>query len=148
MLLWLQELLHRTDQLYNMASVISITLQDEDMSSQKTVEYITQLECENKHLRELLQFTQSGAFDSTIDSTTTTPLSSHPPTAGVGGTNARPESLKTTNTPQQQQQEEEVGTEDGVYVHIDTPLNSGQTTPTVTTPTKSDEAVLTGEPNN
>lgn len=148
-LLFLQELLHRTDQLYHMAAVISLTMQEDDTSSQKAVEYITQLECENKHLRELLQFTQSGVLESSIERAQhdNTPVNS-PSTAQTSGLpfpkhhpSSNPNQRGTPQAEFQNAASHSVtlgitsgvppGGNDGGYVHVDTPLNSGQITPVV-----------------
>lgn len=142
----LQELLHRTDQLYHMAAVISLTMQEDDTSSQKAVEYITQLECENKHLRELLQFTQSGVLESAIERAQhdNTPVNS-PSTAQTSGLSfPKHPSSSQGGTPRAEFQTTAShsgslgivsgaprGGSDGSYVHVATPLNSGQTTPVV-----------------
>lgn len=136
----LQELLHRTDQLYHMAAVISLTMQEDDTSSQKAVEYITQLECENKHLRELLQFTQSGVLesateraqhDSTPVNSPSTAQSSFPKPSQPNQGGSLHADFRTTAS-------HSVGITSGGppggsggYVHVATPLNSGQTTPVV-----------------
>ena len=46
-----------------MAAVISLSQQDDDAAWQKILEHVSQLEHENKHLRELLQFTTAGILD-------------------------------------------------------------------------------------
>ena len=46
----------RTDQVYNMAAVMYRAALIEDTSAQLTMERISRLEYENRHLRELLQF--------------------------------------------------------------------------------------------
>ena len=145
-----QELLHRTDQLYHMAAVISLTMQEDDGASQKTVEYITQLEYENKHLRELLQFTQTGVLESAGDHgqppllSDSTPINS-PSTASIL---AFPKNPPTASSPPGAALHSEIWTAakrsarsdetSGVaavtgsgaeYVHVATPLNSGQNTP-------------------
>ena len=51
-----QELQLRTDQVYNMASVMYQAARAEDATSQAVAERVAQLEFENKHLRDLLQF--------------------------------------------------------------------------------------------
>ena len=138
-----QELLHRTDQLYHMAAIIALTMQEEDSASQKTLEYVTQLECENKHLRELLHFTQSGVLESATDHTpldTATPVNS-PSTASSfpqsspshphrplphfpPATDPHSEGAGGASDPHS-------GGAGGGYVHTATPLNSGQSTPVV-----------------
>ena len=52
----LQALRSRTDQLYNMAAVMYRAAQAEDSTSCVTTEQVARLEYENRHLRELLQF--------------------------------------------------------------------------------------------
>lgn len=121
-----------------MAAVISLTMQEEDSASQKTVEYVTQLECENKQLRELLHFTQSGVLDSAVDHTSldsATPVNS--PSAGPSFSRNQPQrappDFSTATDPQS------VGVSggphssrgEGGYVHTATPLHSGQSTPVV-----------------
>jgi hypothetical protein len=128
-----EELLHRTDQLYHMAAVVSMTMQEEDTSSQKTVEYITQLECENKHLRDLLHFTQSGLLDSASDSAH--PADSATPTSSLGpeqdiARHSSPHTREFRPPPVP------VG-EGGVYTA--TPINSGQATP-IATPTTGEKS--------
>lgn len=51
-----QEVQLRTDQVYNMAAVMYRAALVEDASVQLTTEKISRLEYENRHLRELLQF--------------------------------------------------------------------------------------------
>lgn len=51
-----EELQLRTDQVYNMASVMYQAARAEDATSQAVAERVAQLEFENKHLRDLLQF--------------------------------------------------------------------------------------------
>ena len=122
-----QELLHRTDQLYHMAAVVSMTMQEEDTSSQKTVEYITQLECENKHLRDLLQFTQSGLLDYTSDSS--------PHTTNTDPTSSKDIS-RPPNFPLRMPPPVPMAADGGMYTA--TPINSGQVTP-IATPTSGEE---------
>lgn len=54
-----QEVQYLTDQVYNMAAIMYKAALTEDISSQQTMERVAQLEYENKHLRELLQFSTS-----------------------------------------------------------------------------------------
>lgn len=144
-ILSLQELLHRTDQLYHMAAVISLTMQEDDTSSQRAVEYITQLECENKHLRELLQFTQSGALESATERAQhdSTPVNSPSTAQSSGLPFPKPPQPNQGGFPQAEfrttaSHSGSVGISSGGpsggsggYVHVATPLNSGQTTPMV-----------------
>ena len=51
-----QELQQRTDQVYNMAAVMYRAAQVEDSSSQQMLERLAKLEYENRHLREVLQY--------------------------------------------------------------------------------------------
>ena len=51
-----QEVQLRTDQVYNMAAMMYRAALVEDASVQLTTEKISRLEYENRHLRELLQF--------------------------------------------------------------------------------------------
>lgn len=140
-----QELLHRTDQLYHMAAVISLTMQEDDTSSQKAVQYITQLECENKHLRELLQFTQSGVLESATERAQhdNTPVNSPSTAQSSGLPFPKPPQPTPGGHPQAEfrttaSHSGSVGISSGGppggsggYVHVATPLNSGQTTPLV-----------------
>lgn len=128
-----------------MAAVISLTMQEDDASSQKTVEYITQLECENKHLRELLHFTQSGVLDSAGGAqplADNTPINS-PSTAlsALSFPKNHPSDPPKKDVPARHDLQAaphsggvgvpRLGGSDGGYVHVATPLNSGQTTPVV-----------------
>ena len=131
-----QELLHRTDQLYHMAAVISMTMQEEDTSSQKTVEYITQLECENRHLRDLLQFTQSGVLEAAIDRTrldSSTPVNS--PATGPPLLSSSKSPPSTSTPPPAPRPEIRTITPHsagfGAEGYMATPQTSGQTTPVV-----------------
>lgn len=51
-----QALRSRTDQVYNMAAVMYKAAQAEDTTVRETTEQVARLEYENRHLRELLQF--------------------------------------------------------------------------------------------
>ena len=80
-----------------------MTAHDDDVASQQTLEYVTQLEYENKHLRELLQFSSATLVESNdrtqpVSRSDTTPAShsdatsmSHSDTAPVNS----PSSLST-----------------------------------------------------
>lgn len=117
-----------------MAAVVSMTMQEEDTSSQKTVEYITQLECENKHLRDLLHFTQSGLLDSASDSTHSADSVTSPgPQGHSHQTSPRRREFKPPPVSV---------AESGEY--IATPINSGQATPIAppTTGEKSAQPLL------
>ena len=52
----MQELHCRTEQVYSMAAVMYRAAQVDDTRSCEVAEKVTRLEYENKHLRELLQF--------------------------------------------------------------------------------------------
>ena len=125
-----------------MAAVVSMTMQEDDMTSQKAVEYIAQLECENRHLREILHFTQSGVLDSAntpSDSTQTESDPTHPSSHTSQLHSMFSESLprrQRRQIPFAQHEEEEKGQ------YVATPINSGQATP-IATPT-SREAVFPG----
>ena len=58
----LQELQLRTDQVFNMATVMYRAALIEDTSALLTTERISRLEFENRHLRELLQFSVPLAY--------------------------------------------------------------------------------------
>ncbi len=55
-LTFIQELQCRTEQVYSMAAVMYRAAQVEDTRSCEVAEKVARLEYENKHLRELLQF--------------------------------------------------------------------------------------------
>ena len=122
-----------------MAAVISMTMQEEDTSSQKTVEYITQLECENRHLRDLLQFTQSGALEAAIDRTrldSSTPINS--PATGPSLLSFSQNSSSSNPTPAPQPKFRTTaphttgfGPGGGAEGYVATPQTSGQATPIV-----------------
>lgn len=56
-----EELQQRTDQVYNMAAVMYRAAQVEDSSSQQMLERLAKLEYENRHLREVLQYSSPAA---------------------------------------------------------------------------------------
>ena len=103
-----------------MAAVVSMTMQEEESASQKTVEYVTQLECENRHLRELLHFTQTGLLESEQHDSPSTSAFSFPKNPPPQRTAPRPEFSTGPfgGGP----------TGEGC---VATPMNSGQTTPVV-----------------
>ena len=105
-----------------MAAVVSMTMQEEDSSSQKMVEYISQLECENKQLRDLLHFTQSGLLDSAHTTESATPTSVVPPSLH---TDPPRREIWPPTAPMGARERE---------VYTATPINSGQATP-IATPT-------------
>ena len=117
-----------------MAAAVTVAMQEDDTTSQKAVEYISQLECENRHLRELLHFTQSGVLDSSHST------SDHTPSEGSAPFSPNSRKTSTEGVPRRQnrRQPPPITMQEGGGDYVATPINSGQATP-IAPPTEGGE---------